>query len=85
MEPKDGMELRGSEIVFKAAMEKSKINKAVGIHELRHSYATHLLDGGTDMVFIQKLLVHKDIKTTEIYAKVSNRHIGNIRSPLDDL
>ena len=77
--------IRSVQAVFKEAMKKAKINKAVGIHGLRHSYATHLLDGGTDMVFIQKLLGHKDIKTTEIYAKVSNRHLGNIRSPLDDL
>ena len=55
------------------------------VHGLRHSYATHLLEAGTDMVFIQKLLGHKDIKTTEIYAKVNTRHIGNIKSPLDDL
>jgi len=66
-------------------MRKAKINKSVGIHGLRHSYATHLLESGTDMVFIQKLLGHKDIKTTEIYAKVSNRHLSNIKSPLDDL
>jgi len=43
------------------------------------------MECGTDMFFIQKLLGHKDIKTTEIYAKVSNRQLGNIKSPLDDL
>ena len=77
--------VRSAQAVFKNAMDKAKINKSVGIHGLRHSYATHLLESGTDMVFIQKLLGHQDIKTTEIYAKISNRHIGNIRSPLDDL
>ena len=77
--------IRSAQAVFKNAMDKAKINKSVGIHGLRHSYATHLLEGGTDMVFIQKLLGHQDIKTTEIYAKISNRHLGNIRSPLDDL
>ena len=66
-------------------MEKAKINKSVGIHGLRHSYATHLLESGTDMVFIQKLLGHQDIKTTEIYAKVGNRILSNVKSPLDDL
>ena len=77
--------IRSAQAVFKNAMQKSKINKTVGIHGLRHSYATHLLESGTDMYFIMKLLGHKDIKTTEVYAKVSNRQIGNIKSPLDDL
>jgi site-specific recombinase XerD len=77
--------IRSVQSVFKTAMKKAKINKPVGIHGLRHSYATHLLEYGTDMVFIQKLLGHKDIKTTEIYAKVSNRQLGNIKSPLDSL
>jgi len=77
--------IRSVQAVFKTAMQKAKINKTVGIHGLRHSYATHLLECGTDMFFIQKLLGHKDIKTTEIYAKVSNRQLGNIKSPLDDL
>jgi len=77
--------IRSVQAVFKSAMQKAKINKSVGIHGLRHSYATHLLESGTDMTFIQKLLGHKDIKTTEIYAKVSNRQLGNIKSPLDDL
>ena len=77
--------IRSAQAVFKNAMEKAKINKTVGIHGLRHSYATHLLEGGTDMFYIQKLLGHKDIKTTEIYAKVSNRQLINIKSPLDDL
>ena len=77
--------IRSVQTVFKNAMQKAKINKSVGIHGLRHSYATHLLEAGTDMHFIQKLLGHKDIKTTEIYAKVSNRQLGNIKSPLDDL
>ena len=77
--------IRSVQAVFKNAMQKAKINKSVGIHGLRHSYATHLLESGTDIFFIQKLLGHRDIKTTEIYAKVSNRQLGNIKSPLDDL
>jgi site-specific recombinase XerD len=77
--------IRSVQAVFKNAMQKAKINKSVGIHGLRHSYATHLMECGTDMVFIQKLLGHKDIKTTEIYAKVSNRHLQNVKSPLDTI
>jgi len=77
--------IRSVQAVFKNAMLKAKINKTVGIHGLRHSYATHLMECGTDMYFIQKLLGHRDIKTTEIYAKVSNRELINIKSPLDNL
>jgi len=77
--------IRSAQAVFKNAMQKAKINKSIGIHGLRHSYATHLLECGTDMFYIQKLLGHKDIKTTEIYARVSNRQLSNIKSPLDDL
>ena len=77
--------IRSVQAVFKTAMKKANINKDVGIHSLRHSYATHLLEAGTDMIFIQKLLGHKDIKTTEIYAKVSNKQLSKIKSPLDDL
>ena len=77
--------IRSAQAVFSNAMQKAKVNKIVGIHGLRHSYATHLLEAGTDMYFIQKLLGHSDIKTTEIYAKVSNRQIVNVKSPLDAL
>jgi len=77
--------IRSAQAVFNKAIQRAKVNKTVGIHGLRHSYATHLLEAGTDMYFIQKLLGHSDIKTTEIYAKVSNRQIGNIKSPLDTL
>jgi len=77
--------IRSVQSVFKNAMQKAKINKTVGIHGLRHSYATHLMECGTDMHFIQKLLGHKDIQSTAIYAKVSNQQLGNIKSPLDDL
>lgn len=76
---------RSAQMVFKKAMEKAKITKSVGIHGLRHSYATHLLEAGTDMVFIQKLLGHSTIKTTEIYAKISNQLISRVESPLDSI
>lgn len=55
------------------------------IHGLRHSYATHLLEFGTDLSFIQRLLGHNDIKTTMIYAKVSHTQLNAIKSPLDRL
>lgn len=61
------------------------IKKEVGIHSLRHSFATHLLDKGTDICCIKDLLGHFDIKTTERYLHVSNHKLVNIISPLDDL
>lgn len=76
---------RSAQALFKTCLKKAGIVKEIGIHGLRHSFATHLLEAGTDMAFIQKLLGHSHIKTTEIYAKVSEKTLGKIPSPLDDL
>jgi site-specific recombinase XerD len=71
--------------VFKNALSKAGINKDTGIHSLRHSYATHLMEAGTDIAHIQKLLGHANISTTLIYAKVTNRDTKKVKSPLDSL
>lgn len=75
--------IRSVQAVFKNAMKKARIKKPVGIHGLRHSYATHLLEYGTDVAFIQKLMGHRDIKTTLIYTNIANSQLAKIRSPLD--
>lgn len=71
--------------IFKLACTKAKINKNVSVHSLRHSFATHLLEAGTDLRYIQELLGHRNSKTTEIYTHVSKKDIAKIRSPLDSL
>jgi integrase/recombinase XerD len=71
--------------VFKQAVEKAKIKKHVTLHTLRHSYATHLLENGVDLRYIQEILGHKSSKTTEIYTHVTSKSIEKIKSPFENL
>jgi site-specific recombinase XerD len=69
--------------VVERASGKAGIMKKVSPHTLRHSFATHLLENGTDIRYIQELLGHARLQTTQIYTKVSSNNIGSIKSPLD--
>jgi integrase/recombinase XerD len=71
--------------VFKQSLKRAGIQKDVGIHCLRHSYATHLHESGLDIRYIQELLGHKSTRTTEIYTHVSRRNLFAIRSPIEDM
>lgn len=80
-----GYPTRTIQKIFQLARRKAGIMKEVGIHSLRHSFATHLLEKGIDIRYIKDLLGHFNIKTTERYLHVSKKDLVNIISPLDDL
>jgi integrase/recombinase XerD len=76
---------RRLQLIIKQALQKTGITKPVTLHWLRHSYATHLLESGTDLRYIQELLGHNSSRTTEIYTHVSTKSLQQIKSPFDDL
>jgi site-specific recombinase XerD len=84
-DPDRHLSVRSAQKVFERARDSGGIKKDVTIHSLRHAFATHLLEDGVDLRYIQELLGHKSSKTTEMYTHVARKQIRNIRSPLESL
>jgi len=83
--PKGQLSSRNLQKMIQKAAKRAEIKKEVHPHTLRHSFATHLLENGTDIRKIQELLGHADISTTQIYAHVSPEELKKIKSPIDSL
>jgi len=74
---------RTAQKVFEKARNNARISKDATFHSLRHSFATHLLENGVDVRYVQELLGHRNIRTTQLYTKVTNPALRNIKSPLE--
>ncbi|MGQ9820137.1 MAG: site-specific tyrosine recombinase/integron integrase [Candidatus Kapaibacteriales bacterium] len=80
---KDEYSPRSIQKILKNALQKCNIHKKITVHSLRHSFATHLVEQGTDIRIIKEILGHKDIRTTQIYTHISSANISKIKNPFD--
>ena len=80
---KDEYSPKSIQNILRSALIKCKINKRITVHSLRHSFATHLIEQGTDIRIVQEILGHKDIRTTQIYTHISSVKISKIKNPFD--
>ena len=83
--PGECYSVRSAQLVFKKAIAGLHLPPSISFHSFRHSFATHLLESGTDICYIQLLLGHNDLKTTLRYTHVTNKSLTGIESPLDKL
>jgi site-specific recombinase XerD len=83
--PGQHLSVRSAQNIFVKALAKAQIAKPVSIHSLRHTFATHLLENGTDIRYIQELLGHTTLRTTQRYTHLARHTVLKIRSPLDNL
>jgi site-specific recombinase XerD len=74
---------RTAQKIFHQALTRAKVQKEASFHSLRHSFATHLLENGVDIRYVQELLGHQNIRTTQLYTKVTNPNLRKIKSPLN--
>ena len=79
----DPVSISAIQRVFKTSLAKAGIKKKASVHTLRHCFATHLLESGTDLYYIQRLLGHKSAGTTSVYLHITGKDIGKIKSPID--
>ncbi|MDR2730469.1 MAG: site-specific integrase [Treponema sp.] len=82
---KHPLTIRSAQNIFDKALHRAQILKKISIHSMRHTFATHLLESGTDIRYIQSLLGHSSLRTTERYTHVAKRNVLNIKSPLDTI
>jgi integrase/recombinase XerD len=82
---KDEYSARSIQNILKRALYKCNIKKRITVHSLRHSFATHLIEQGTDIRIIQEILGHKDIRTTQIYTHISSANISKVKNPFDSM